>query len=113
MKTARLVLLSTCLLGSSAHATSFVISTDVTVSLTMSSTKGTSGSFSDDKIVLAAKDDAAAFVASEGVIRGARIQGGVFADSRGGQRTVFRPTTGHRDLDAVTPEGAKLAREER
>ncbi|NMZ82261.1 MULTISPECIES: DUF2388 domain-containing protein [Pseudomonas] len=74
MKTARLVLLSTCLLGSGAHATSFVISTDVTVSLTMSSTKGTSGSFSDDKIVLAAKDDAAAFVASEGVIRGARIQ---------------------------------------
>ncbi|MGF6110587.1 DUF2388 domain-containing protein [Pseudomonas sp. ADAK2] len=74
MKTARLFLLSTCLLGPGAQATSFVISTDVTVSLSMSSTKGTSGSFSDDKIVLAAKDDAAAFVASEGNIRGVRIE---------------------------------------
>ncbi|MGL6241525.1 DUF2388 domain-containing protein [Pseudomonas sp.] len=74
MKIARILLLSTCLLGTGAQATSFVISTDVTVSLTMSSTKGTSGSFSDDKIVLATKDDAAAFVASEGAIRGARIE---------------------------------------
>ncbi|MHC8391855.1 DUF2388 domain-containing protein [Pseudomonas sp. MDT2-39-1] len=74
MKTARFLLLSTCLLGTGAQATSFVISTDVTVSLTLSSSKGTSGSFSDDKIVLAAKDDAAAFVASEGEIRGARIE---------------------------------------
>ncbi|WP_283184326.1 MULTISPECIES: DUF2388 domain-containing protein [unclassified Pseudomonas] len=74
MKTVRFLLLSACLLGTGAQATSFVISTDVTVSLTLSSTKGTSGSFSDDKIVLAAKDDAAAFVASEGEIRGARIE---------------------------------------
>ncbi|WP_095128246.1 DUF2388 domain-containing protein [Pseudomonas sp. Irchel s3h14] len=75
MKTVRFLLLSACLLGTgAAQATSFVISTDVTVSLTLSSTKGTSGSFSDDKIVLAAKDDAAAFVASEGEIRGARIE---------------------------------------
>ncbi|MFJ7111121.1 DUF2388 domain-containing protein [Pseudomonas sp. NPDC098740] len=74
MKTARFLLLSTCLLGTGAQATSFVISTDVTVSLTLSSSKGTSGSFSDDKIVLAAKDDAAAFVASDGEIRGVRIE---------------------------------------
>ena len=75
MTTVRFLLLSTCLLGTgAAQATSFVISTDVTVSLTLSSTKGTSGSFSDDKIVLAAKDDAAAFVASDGEIRGVRIE---------------------------------------
>lgn len=74
MKTARFVLLSTCLLGSGAQATSFVISTDITMSLILSSSKGTSGSFKDDKIVLAAKDDAAAFVASDGDIRGVRIE---------------------------------------
>ena len=74
MKTARFFFLSGCLLGTGAQATSLVISTDVTLSLTLSSSKGTSGSFSDDKIVLAAKDDAAAFVASEGAIRGARIE---------------------------------------
>ncbi|MCP1495713.1 uncharacterized protein (TIGR02448 family) [Pseudomonas migulae] len=62
------------MLSSGAQATSFVISTDITLSLTLSSSKGTSGSFKDDKIVLAAKDDAAAFVASEGEIRGARIE---------------------------------------
>ena len=74
MKSARLLALVTCLLSSGAQATSFVISTDITLSLSLSSSKGTSGSFSDDKIVLAAKDDAAAFVASEGEIRGARIE---------------------------------------
>ena len=36
---------------------------------------GSSGSSSgDDKVVLAARDDAAAFVASDGEIRGARLQ---------------------------------------
>ena len=74
MKTAPLLLLTTCLLNSGAQATSFVISTDITLSLILSSSKGTSGSFSDDKIVLAAKDDAATFVASEGEIRGVRIE---------------------------------------
>lgn len=74
MKSARFIVLITCLLSSGAQATSFVISTDITLSLTLSSTKGTSGSFKDDKIVLAAKDDAAAFVASQGEIRGARIE---------------------------------------
>ena len=39
------------------------------------SSAGTSGSSSgDDKVVLAARDDAAAFVASDGQIRGARLQ---------------------------------------
>ncbi|WP_347905880.1 DUF2388 domain-containing protein [Pseudomonas purpurea] len=62
------------LISTTVRATSLVISTDITLSLTMSSTKGTSGSFKDDKIVVAAKDDAAAFVASEGKIRGVRIE---------------------------------------
>ncbi len=36
---------------------------------------GSSGSSSgDDKVVLAARDDAAAFVASDGQVRGARLQ---------------------------------------
>ncbi|SEE57625.1 MULTISPECIES: DUF2388 domain-containing protein [Pseudomonas] len=83
MKSTRLIVLITGLLSSGAQATSFVISTDITLSLTLSSTKGTSGSFKDDKIVLAAKDDAAAFVASEGEIRGARIEA-AFESIRGG-----------------------------
>lgn len=62
------------LMNMHAHATSFVMTTDISVSLTMSASKGTSGSFKDDKIVLAAKDDAAAFVASDGDIRGVRIE---------------------------------------
>ncbi|MFL1527384.1 DUF2388 domain-containing protein [Pseudomonas sp. O230] len=70
----RLLVLVSCLIATTAQATSFVISTDITLSLSLSSSKGTSGSFKDDKVVLAAKDDAAAFVASEGEIRGARIE---------------------------------------
>ncbi|MCO7521698.1 MULTISPECIES: DUF2388 domain-containing protein [unclassified Pseudomonas] len=66
--------LGTCLAVSQAQATSFVMTTDMTVSLSMSASKGTSSSFKDDKIVLAAKDDAAAFVASSGAIRGARME---------------------------------------
>ncbi|MCE7032846.1 DUF2388 domain-containing protein [Lysobacter sp. GX 14042] len=34
----------------------------------------TSGSFSDDKVVLAARDDAASFVATAGQVRGARLE---------------------------------------
>lgn len=79
----RLLVLGGCLIATTAQATSFVISTDITLSLTLSSSKGTSGSFKDDKIVLAAKDDAAAFVASDGAIRGARIEA-AFERIRGG-----------------------------
>ncbi|MGN8343687.1 DUF2388 domain-containing protein [Pseudomonas sp. SMV71] len=70
----RLLCLVCCLTGAQAQATSFVMTTDLTVSLSMSASKGTSSSFKDDKIVLAAKDDAAAFVASNGEIRGARME---------------------------------------
>ncbi|WP_095190973.1 DUF2388 domain-containing protein [Pseudomonas sp. Irchel 3E19] len=74
MKTALVLLLGIGLPVAQAHATSFVISTDITMSLILSSSKGTSGSFKDDKVVLAAKDDAAAFVASGGEIRGVRME---------------------------------------
>lgn len=57
-----------------AHATSFVMTTDFLVSLSMSATKGTSSSFKDDKIVQAARDDAEAFVASDGQIHGVRLE---------------------------------------
>ena len=68
-------LLALCLISAgNAQATSFVMTTDALVSLSMSATKGTSSSFKDDKIVLAAKDDAAAYVASRGEIRGARLE---------------------------------------
>ena len=70
----RLLCLVGCLTGTQAHATSFVMTTDLTVSLSMSASKGTSSSFKDDKIVLAAKDDAATFVATHGEIRGARVE---------------------------------------
>ncbi|WP_426130164.1 DUF2388 domain-containing protein [Pseudomonas sp. DWP1b1] len=56
-----------------AHATSFVMTTDFLVSLSMSASKGTSSSFKDDKIVQAARDDAEAFVASDGQILGVRL----------------------------------------
>lgn len=68
-------LLALCLIGAAtAQATSFVMTTDALVSLSMSATKGTSSSFKDDKIVLAAKDDAAAFVASQGKVRGVQLE---------------------------------------
>jgi len=57
-----------------AHATSLVMTTDFLVSLSMSATKGTSSSFKDDKIVQAAREDAESFVASDGQIRGVRLE---------------------------------------
>lgn len=64
-----------CLLcAASVQATSFVMTTDGLVSLSMSATGGTSSSFKDDKIVLAAKADAASFVASQGDIRGVALE---------------------------------------
>ncbi|NVZ52735.1 DUF2388 domain-containing protein [Pseudomonas sp. B6002] len=66
-----LLLMSSAL---TAHATSFVMTTDFLVSLSMSATRGTSSSFKDDKIVQAARDDAQAFVATDGQIHGARLE---------------------------------------
>nr|WP_274610684.1 DUF2388 domain-containing protein [Pseudomonas sp. TH04] len=63
------------LMGSActAHATRFVMTTDVLVSLSMSDTQGTSSSFKHDKSVQAARQDAESFVASDGQIRGVRL----------------------------------------
>jgi uncharacterized protein (TIGR02448 family) len=65
------------LLATSASATSFVVTTDALVAGMMASSESTSdisSSFTDDKIVLAARDDAASFVASAGQINGVRLQ---------------------------------------
>ncbi len=64
-------------LAANASATSFVVTTDATVGAigaTSEATSDISSSFSDDKIVLAARDDAASFLASQGEIRGARLE---------------------------------------
>ena len=74
----RLFSLATLLaLSLSANATSFVVTTDTLGSLLAGSTDTSvdvSSSLVDDKIVLAAHDDAASFVASQGSIRGARLE---------------------------------------
>lgn len=64
-------------LATSASATSFVVTTDAIVGAigaTSDATSDVSSSFKDDKVVLAARDDAASFVASEGSIRGANLE---------------------------------------
>jgi len=61
-----------------AQASSFVVTTDTIVRALDASSNATSkisSSFHDDKIVLAAREDAASFVASHGEIRGARLEG--------------------------------------
>jgi uncharacterized protein (TIGR02448 family) len=61
-------------LATSASATSFVITTDWTVDALGSSSDATSSSTKDDKVILAARDDAASFVASQGAIRGVQLE---------------------------------------
>ncbi|KQQ53498.1 holliday junction resolvasome, helicase subunit [Pseudomonas sp. Leaf127] len=61
-----------------AHASSFIVTTDTVVGAVAASTDATSdisSSFRDDKIVRAARDDAASFVGSAGEIRGVRLEG--------------------------------------
>ncbi|RWU27013.1 holliday junction resolvasome, helicase subunit [Pseudomonas alkylphenolica] len=63
--------------ASTANATSFVVTTDTVVRGVAASTDATSdvsSSFKDDKIVRAARDDAASFVASHGDIRGVKLE---------------------------------------
>jgi len=65
------VSLSLCVAGA-VHAGSFAGTTGGATSAGSSASSGsTSG---DDKVVLAARDDAAAFVASDGRIRGVRLE---------------------------------------
>ncbi|MFT0865481.1 DUF2388 domain-containing protein [Pseudomonas sp. CAM1A] len=64
-------------LTGAANATSFVVTTDAVVGAVAASTDATSdisSSFRDDKIVKAARDDAASFVGSDGAIRGAKLE---------------------------------------
>ena len=64
-------------LAATANATSFVVTTDTVVRAVAASTDATSdlsSSFRDDKIVQAARDDAASFVGTQGAIRGARLE---------------------------------------
>lgn len=61
-----------------ASASSFVVTTDELVRAFDASSDATSkvsSSFKDDKIVLAARDDAASYVASQGQIRGVQLEG--------------------------------------
>ncbi|TWI56639.1 uncharacterized protein (TIGR02448 family) [Pseudomonas duriflava] len=64
-------------LSTAASASSFFVTTDMIVDAidaTSDVTSGLTNSVRDDKIVLAARDDAASFVASEGSIRGVRLE---------------------------------------
>ncbi|MCO7517840.1 DUF2388 domain-containing protein [Pseudomonas guariconensis] len=64
-------------LTGTANASSFVVTTDAVVRGVAASTDATSdlsSSLRDDKIVQAARDDAASFVGSEGSIRGAKLE---------------------------------------
>lgn len=64
-------------MAAGAQASSFVVTTDALVRGVNASTNATSdvsSSLRDDKIVLAARDDAASFVASQGDIRGVKLE---------------------------------------
>ena len=64
-------------LAGNASASSFIVTTDAVVDAVAASTNATSdatSSLRDDKIVQAARDDAASFVGSHGGIRGARLE---------------------------------------
>jgi len=64
-------------LSTAASASTFYTISDAvseSVGSISDGTSGTSGSFSEDKVVLAARDDAASFVASDGAIRGAHLE---------------------------------------
>ena len=76
----RLRLLSAAALlavAANAHATSLIVTTDAIVGALKATTDATSdatSSLRDNKIVRAARDDAASFVASEGAIRGVKLE---------------------------------------
>jgi uncharacterized protein (TIGR02448 family) len=78
MTFARIISLGALLtLASVASASSFVVTTDSLVSGLAASSEATSdisSSLRDDKVVLAARDDAASFVASQGSIRGVQLE---------------------------------------
>ncbi|MFS2068627.1 DUF2388 domain-containing protein [Pseudomonas sp. CT11-2] len=64
-------------MAANAHASSFIVTTDSIVNGLKASSDATSdvsSSFRDNKIVRAARDDAASFVASDGAIRGVKLE---------------------------------------
>ena len=64
-------------LATTANASSFIVTTDTVVNAlkaTSDATSDVTSSFRDDKIVRAARDDAASFVAREGAIRGVKLE---------------------------------------
>lgn len=72
-----LAFLSLFSLAAGASASSFLVTTDTLVNALAASIEGTSDATSsvvDNKVVLAAKDDAASFVASHGTLRGAHLE---------------------------------------
>ncbi|MEB0046033.1 MULTISPECIES: DUF2388 domain-containing protein [unclassified Pseudomonas] len=76
----RLRLLSAAALlamSANANASSFIVTTDAVVGALKSSSDATSNlssSLRDNKIVRAARDDAASFVATNGAIRGVKLE---------------------------------------
>lgn len=83
-----------------AHASSFAGTTGGSTAGGASNTSGsTSG---DDKIVREARDDAAAFVASDGRVRGARLEAAL--------RTLREGRSGARDASDMELARAILAR---
>ena len=70
----QLALIALLAFSVNASATSFVVTTDAIVGAIGATSDATSSSTKDDKIVKAARDDAASFVASQGEIRGAHLQ---------------------------------------
>ncbi|WP_248765649.1 DUF2388 domain-containing protein [Pseudomonas protegens] len=64
-------------LAANAHATSLIVTTDAIVGALKATTDATSdatSSLRDNKIVRAARDDAASFVATNGAIRGVKLE---------------------------------------
>ncbi|MDQ7983836.1 DUF2388 domain-containing protein [Pseudomonas sp. G34] len=60
-----------------ASASSFVVTTDTLVdalAATIDTSSNATSSVVDNKVVLAARDDAASFVASQGAVRGAHLE---------------------------------------
>ncbi|MCO7609404.1 DUF2388 domain-containing protein [Pseudomonas chlororaphis] len=60
-------------LATNANATSLIVTTDAIVGALKATTDATS-SLRDNKIVRAARDDAASFVATDGAIRGVKLE---------------------------------------
>ncbi|MCU7648388.1 DUF2388 domain-containing protein [Pseudomonas piscis] len=64
-------------LAANAHATSLIVTTDAIVGAlkaTSDATSDATSSLRDNKIVRAARDDAASFVATDGAIRGVKLE---------------------------------------